>query len=132
VAGLPASADFAPPSYDCPTCGVRCKRHSLYVRKVKFPASVLRNYDLVIAGGESDQSPHRGRPFNIRWARRLLGDCRAQGVPFFLKQIGSHPYIGDGRGDIYDDHTYFKVRDSHGGDMAEWPEDLRMREFPAA
>jgi hypothetical protein len=46
------------------------------------------------------------------------------------QQLGSVPYEGGvllRGGDI--DHGF---RDRKGGDMSEWPEDLRVREFPGA
>jgi protein gp37 len=61
----------------------------------------------VIVGGES--GPH-ARPMDVEWARGLLQQCRDAEVPCFVKQLGGHP---DKR-----------------GDMAEWPEDLRVREMP--
>lgn len=39
----------------------------------------------VICGGES--GPH-ARPMNPDWARSLRDQCKAAGVPFFMKQIG--------------------------------------------
>ncbi len=85
----------------------------------------------VICGGES--GPH-SRPFNLAWAESLLEQCRAAGVPFFMKQIGSQPFWPctkreDGiQGTIYPP-TH---KDRKGGDPSEWPEDLRVREFPRA
>jgi protein gp37 len=37
----------------------------------------------VIVGGES--GPDR-RPFNVEWAQRIHDDCKAAGVPFYMKQ----------------------------------------------
>jgi protein gp37 len=79
----------------------------------------------VIVGGESGPG---ARPFNVEWARRIVVLCRAAGVACFVKQLGSNPkfkpeYPLPPLGDS-------KVRDRKGGDPAEWPEDLRVREFP--
>lgn len=74
---------------------------------------------------------------------------RGGGVSCFMKQLGSVPEIEDsqavalsrqwadegikgrrftGRGN----GTFvINLRDPKGGDPAEWPEDLRVREFPA-
>lgn len=71
--------------------------------------------DWVIVGGESG---HGARPMDPNWARSLRDQCQDAGVPFFMKQMGS---------------AWAKLhgcRDSHGGDMGEWPEDLRVREYP--
>ncbi len=110
----------------------------------------------VICGGESGPG---ARPFAVEWARGLMTQCEAAGVPFFMKQMGAFPVV-----DYYceDDalrewafsgrHTVlnadgiewrefhgqpsqgalirFHLRDKKGGDESEWPEDLRVRQFP--
>jgi len=52
----------------------------------------------------------------------------------FVKQLGSRPIALDTelweRGTYVPMYVPVKVRHSHGGDPAEWPEDLRVREFP--
>jgi hypothetical protein len=94
--------------------------------------------DWVIAGGESGRG---ARPFNLAWAESLLKQCRVAGVPFFMKQVGSNP-VGDGLGMAEVHHGKPEARyaqgsharvlwDSKGGTMSEWPEHLRVREFPA-
>ncbi len=80
----------------------------------------LRALDWAIVGGESGPG---ARPFDIAWARSIRDQCAAAGVACFIKQLGAHP-IEEGR--------RLKLQDRHGGDMGEWPEDLRVREFPAA
>lgn len=80
---------------------------------------------LVIVGGESGP---KARPFNIQWARDVIAQCRAAKVACFVKQMGSN--LGNlGPRFDYSGRVHFK--DSKGGDMSEWPEDLRVREFPA-
>lgn len=86
--------------------------------------------DWLIVGGESRQGDHLGTPFNLEWARRYIRLCRDGGPRVFIKQLGSRPYFGDHRGDVYDDHTFHKFRDGHGGDWSEWPDDLRVRQMP--
>jgi protein gp37 len=76
--------------------------------------------DWVIVGGESG---NRARPFEMRWARQLVRQCRDAGVRVFVKQMGAKA-IGATGGLV-------KLRSRKGGDPAEWPEDLRVREFPA-
>jgi hypothetical protein len=71
-----------------------------------------------IIGGESG---HVAREFDIRWARSIIRQCREQGVPCFVKQIGTRP-VCDGKSVA---STDFK-----GGNPDEWPLDLRVREFP--
>jgi protein gp37 len=47
---------------------------------------------------------------DLEWARSVRDQCKQAGVPFFMKQLGGFP---DKR------HV-----------PAEWPEDLRIQEFP--
>lgn len=76
-----------------------------------------------IFGGESDPG---ARPCNIEWIRDGVAQCRNAGVSPFVKQLGSRPFYHDaGERDM-------KLRHANGGNMAEWPEDLRVREFPRA
>lgn len=74
--------------------------------------------DWIIVGGESGPG---ARPFDIAWARRTVQQCKAAGVAVFVKQLGAR-VIQDGERRI--------KRDKKGGDMHEWPHDLRVREFP--
>jgi protein gp37 len=46
--------------------------------------------DWVICGGES--GPNR-RPFDVEWARDIRDQCKAAGVPFFMKQIDKLRHI---------------------------------------
>jgi len=80
--------------------------------------------DWVIVGGESGPG---ARPFDLAWARATIAQCRAAGVPVFVKQLGRDPIeqTPDGvRG------FAVMLHDKKGGDWTEWPEDIRVREFP--
>lgn len=69
-------------------------------------------FDWVIVGGESG---HKARPFSVDWARSIVAQCRDANVPVFVKQLGGNAdYPVSGK----------------GGDMEQWPEDLRIREMP--
>ena len=93
--------------------------------------------DWVICGGESGS---RARPMDLAWARSIVEQCRAAAVPVFVKQLGAHPYtqagdehgwpLGTGFERRGDSLLIAKVRDRKGGDPEEWPEDLRIREWP--
>ena len=48
---------------------------------------MLENIDWVVAGGESGSG---AREMKAEWARKLRDTCKAAGVPFWLKQMGSH------------------------------------------
>lgn len=80
----------------------------------------------------------------ISWARDIINQCKRADVSVFMKQVGTVPMVsGDedvaanGWGqyireeDAVDgaDRTVL-MSDSKGGDMDEWPHDLRVREFP--
>ncbi len=104
-----------------------------------LPASLADwpGLDWVIVGGESGPG---ARPCNVQWVRDLVFQCREFGRPCFVKQLGSHP-IGSYRermemaGETRQatgilDLVRWKLQDPKGGDPAEWPEDLQVREFP--
>lgn len=86
------------------------------------PDVSYRPLQWIIVGGESGQGGVRARPFVIGWARDTVRQCRAAGVAVFMKQLGSNPTNREG-----DTHH---LKDPAGGDPAEWPEDLRVQEFP--
>ena len=82
-----------------------------------------RGLDQIIVGGESKQGKAQARPFDLAWARATIAQCRAAGVPVFVKQLGSNP--------IHSLWAAGKVKHPAGADPAEWPDDLRVQEFPA-
>ena len=82
----------------------------------------LKGISWLIVGGESGRREFV-RPFDLSWARELRDLCRERKAAFFLKQLGRRPVL---------EGEELKLRDSHGGDWSEWPEDLRVREMPAA
>ncbi len=79
----------------------------------------LWDIDWVIVGGESGP---RARPCNVEWIRKLKLKCCANNTPVFVKQLGATPVFGNG--------SPLVLKHSKGGEWAEWPEDLRVREFP--
>jgi protein gp37 len=68
--------------------------------------------DWVIVGAESGAGR---RECKIEWVRDIVGQCEAAEVPVFVKQLHKFDFKG-------------KV----SKDMNEWPEDLRVREYPDA
>jgi protein gp37 len=82
--------------------------------------------DWVIAGGESGPGARECRQ---SWLERIVTDCREASVPVFVKQMGAA---------ACDDVTWrgsqpdFHFNDRKGGDPAEWPAALQVREFPHA
>lgn len=77
----------------------------------------------VIVGGESG---HSARPFDLAWARSIVRQCREAGTACFVKQMGDHPIALDRRGTL----SRLSYLAHHGADPSEWPEDLRVQEFP--
>lgn len=75
---------------------------------------------LIIMGGESGGPS--SRPFELEWARRTREYCDNTGSNFFLKQLGSRPVVSSG--------DRYKLTHPKGGDWHEWPDDLKVREFP--
>lgn len=100
---------------------------------------VERGLDWVVVGGESG---HGARPCNVAWIRSIVQQCQSAGVPVFVKQIGSQPVVEEGSPDaqewgafapgvaLMDDCGEIHCRDRKGGNPAEWPADLRVREWP--
>lgn len=87
----------------------------------------LRRYldvlDWVIVEGESG---HGARPCHIHWIRDVVYQCRDAGVPCFVKQLGEVPMWQPLVGDAFQ----FQTNDKKGGNPAEWPEELRVRQMP--
>ena len=77
----------------------------------------LKGISQVIVGGESGPG---ARPFHLEWARSLLADIWDSGTAFFLKQVGSNPFL---------DGEPLKLKDRKGGDLTELPKDLQVREI---
>lgn len=89
--------------------------------------------DWIIVGGESGAG---AREMDIHWVWSIVRQCRRNGVAVFVKQLGANPYQMDMMGDpdVPGGSMHFAhpldLKDKKGGDPAEWPEDLRVREFP--
>jgi len=97
--------------------------------------------DWVIVGGESGPG---ARPCDVGWIRSSRDQCQAAGVAVFVKQLGAKPVIDYRSADMTsawsvarimrsgDPLVGLKLKDRKGSDMGEWPEDMRVREFPHA
>lgn len=112
--------------------------------------------DWVIVGGESGPGARR---CDVRDVRRVVEQCRAAGVPVFVKQLGAFVVDRNDRfsfdepapaghwpGEPSPQHVEHHInghREDHqgadcrvhlhnrkGGNPDEWPADLRVREFP--
>jgi protein gp37 len=82
-----------------------------------------RRLDWIIVGGESGP---RARPFDLAWARSAVAQAHEAGARAFVKQLGAQPEQGGMGWGPYG----LRMKNRHGSDTAEWPEDLRIREFP--
>jgi protein gp37 len=97
----------------------------------------MAGIDWVIVGGESGPD---ARPCDVDWIRSIVRQCRDAGVPCFVKQLGAYCLDNDAQSrrawplavpmTLRDNWTRMIYRDPKGGDPAEWPEDLRVREVP--
>lgn len=116
----------------CKGCGTR-HRKALPTGAIDCCPDGGHMLDWIIVGGESGPG---ARPFDIQWARDIIAQCKAASVPVFVKQLGAAP-LCDGAdcrpmklGRVDGRRFDMRLRDRKGADMAEWPEDLRVREFP--
>lgn len=105
--------------------------------------------DWVIVGGESGPN---ARPCDVEWIRSIVYRCKVARIACFVKQLGGFPVSREPETthvevisrDIYSEWT-FKAAEEQGFDLEgfyrlklnrkgdnpeEWPEDLRVREFP--
>ncbi len=90
----------------------------------------------VFIGGASGP---KAQPCDVAWIREALADCKAAGVPAFVKQVGARPI----------DNTFLTEREVHrwpdsvprstfhphlkdpaGRDPKEWPADLQVFQMP--
>jgi protein gp37 len=69
----------------------------------------------VITGGESGSN---ARVCSSEWMADIVKQCKAAGVPVFVKQMGKKLA------------QLWRMSDSKGGKLEEFPEGLRYREFP--
>jgi protein gp37 len=92
----------------------------LYVKRLDVSFYALPGIDWVIVGGESgnENGQYRYRECKIEWIEKVIEQCRRSHIPVFVKQLGTHLA------------KQLKLSDRHGGNIDEWPEHLRIREFP--
>ncbi|MFB3041776.1 MAG: DUF5131 family protein [Candidatus Poribacteria bacterium] len=101
---------------------VPAKIHFLSLEPLLAPIPNLDLADIewIIIGGESgnDKGKYRYRPCELQWIADIVSQCRRQGVPVFVKQLGT--YLAKQLG----------LRDRKGGNINEFPERMRIQEFP--
>jgi protein gp37 len=89
----------------------------------------------VIVGGESGQ---RARVCELPWIRNVVRQAQAANIPVFVKQLGAR--VSDPKNGIAGYRLRVpkesanliktRVKDPKGADKSEWPEDLRIQQFP--
>lgn len=110
--------------------------------KTGCPGHRQPRVDWVIVGGESGPG---ARPTDVAWIRSIVEQCRGEAVPVFVKQVGARPRASS-RAELErwpfasraiieglhreDDYEDLRLENRKGGDPDEWPESLRVREFP--
>ena len=118
---------FDPPAQ--PWC-IECDEEIGHAEWLDSDALAGRRLDWIVVGGESGPG---ARPFDLAWARSTVEQCREAGVACFVKQLGARPleYVPpSGAPDDDGDMRPLALLDRKGGDPAEWPADLRVREMP--
>lgn len=81
--------------------------------------------DWVVVGGESGKN---ARACHTSWIEDLVVECRGAGVPVFVKQIGHRCFVNL-QGHKRLGHCVIP-KHPKGGDPSEWPEVLRVRQWP--
>lgn len=94
----------------------------------------LNGIDWVIVGGESGPG---ARPMHAEWVRSIVRQCKAAQVSVFVKQLGANYCdavngVGGHQARPPSDLVQLtrRLNNRKGGDMAEWPPDLRVRQMP--
>lgn len=115
---------------------IPAKIHFLSCEPMLYPLELrwAAQFDWIIFGGESGPE---ARASDIAWIKEGIEFCGTRNITPFVKQLGRNPYS-------VNDYTpsdstekervthFLNLKDPHGGDMAEWPADLRVRELPTA
>lgn len=124
------------PCHDCPKdadceCG--------YLRRGFFTTDPKLHWGIV--GMESGP---KARPGHVDWVRSIVQQFKAAGVAVHVKQLGSkvitngssapgqHWPRNTGEHDTGHGHFIKHLVHKKGGDPSEWPQDLRVQEFPNA
>ncbi len=94
------------------------------------------NISWCIIGGESGP---QARPCHLGWIASLIGQCQAMDTAVFVKQFGKYAYDYHTVQDLNRNITTqckgcmqcrYVTKDSKGADIEEFPENIRIREFP--
>ena len=99
------------------------------------PIKATGGLDWLIVGGESGL---KARPCDVEWIRSIVQQGAEAGCQVFAKQLGARPVTKwptkwpgyDLRVNLDEEALSIKLRSPKGAAMSEWPEDLRVREWP--
>lgn len=82
--------------------------------------TTLFQFKWAIIGGESgnETGRYRYRKCEFEWISEMMRTLQGVGISVFVKQLGTHLA------------KTMNLKDRHGGHIDEWPEELRIREFP--
>jgi len=82
--------------------------------------SIAKILKWVVVGGESGNSTgaFKYRPCEIEWIEHIIQQCKENEVPVFVKQLGTQL------------RKQLGLKNRHGKDINEFPQHLRIREFP--
>jgi protein gp37 len=105
--------------FDIPKYGLVRKREMSPQGEVVELRQHPKQLDWVIVGGESGKN---ARPCNVEWIRSIVKQCKAAGVPCWVKQLGAFPQMGPDDSQI--------IQHPKGSALYEWPADLQVRETP--
>jgi protein gp37 len=84
-------------------------------------AEALPDIDWVVVGGESGPN---ARPCQVEWVESVVQQCQRARVPVFVKQLGANAWGCGERGVP----VRLPLRHRRGGDPAEWPVSVRVRQ----
>lgn len=87
------------------------------IGNIEYPDE-FKAINWMIFGGESHDNAETARPIDLNWIRQGIEVCRSVGVTPFVKQLGSNWA------------AVSKAFSRAGSNPSEWPEDLRIQEFP--
>ncbi len=101
---------------------------------IKFTTQI----DWVIVGGDSGPG---ARPCQMEWIESIVQQCKAAGVPCFVKQLGSFAVTSNvniweicppfaSEWGSYAAGAKLAFKHPKGGDPSEWPEPLQVQECP--
>jgi protein gp37 len=99
-------------------CSIFCDHGIEYKNEGHRPTTPKVQW--VIIGGESgnETGKYRYRPCKLEWIENIVNLCRDNGVPVFVKQMGTHLAKELG------------MSDRHGTNIEEFPKHLQIRQFP--